>query len=133
MTTARLALLKGDHEDARQQLQTAVSVYDAAPERNPMRIVALSTLAGLEQRSGNASRASELSESAVAQARKYSAGLSSSDWLGSALLARAKVLEAQKDVKGALLCAQEAKTQLESSLGLQAPATRDAVALLARL
>ena len=133
LTTARLALLKGDHEDARQQLQTAVSVYDAAPERNPMRIVALSTLAGLEQRSGNASRASELSESAVAQARKYSAGLSSSDWLGSALLARAKVLEAQKDLKGALLCAQEAKTQLESSLGLQAPATRDAVALLARL
>ncbi len=133
LTAARLALLKGDPEDARQQLQNAVAIYDAAPERNPMKIVVLSTLAGLEQRLGNASRASELSESAVAQARKYSAGLASSDWLGSALLARAKLLEAQKDLKGALLCVQEAKTQLESSLGLQAPATRDAMALLARL
>lgn len=133
LTEARLALLKGDQESARQQLQTAISIYDAAPERNPVKIVVLSTLAGLEQSLGNASRASELSESAVAQARKYSAGLSSSDWLGSALLARAKVLEAQNDLKGALLCVQEAKTQLESSLGLQAPATREALAVLARL
>ena len=133
LTTARLALLKGNQENARQQLQTAVSIYDAAAERNPMRIVALSTLAGLEQRLGNAPRASELSESAVAQARKYAAGLGASDWLGSALLARAKLLEAQSDLKGALLCVQEAKAQLESSLGLQAPATREALAVLARL
>ena len=133
LTTARLALLKGDHEDARQQLQTAVSIYDAAPERNPMKIVVLSTLAGLEQRLGNAAQASEMSESAVTQARKYSAGLNSSEWLGSALLARAKVLEVQKDRKSALLCVEEAITQLESSLGPQAPATRDAHAVLARL
>lgn len=133
LTAARLALLKGDEENARQQLDTAVSIYDAAPERNPMKIVVLNTLAGLEQRVGNSARASELSEAAVAQARKYAAGLNSSEWLGSALLARAKVMEAQKDRKGALLCVEEAKTQLESSLGPQAPATREAVAVLARL
>ena len=133
LTAARLALLKGDQENARQQLDTAVSIYDAAPERNPMKIVVLNTLAGLEQREGNSARASELSEAAVAQARKYATGLNSSEWLGSALLARAKVLEAQKDRKGALLCVEEAKTQLESSLGFQAPATREALAVLTRL
>ena len=133
LTAARLALLKGDLENARQQLQTAVSVYDAASERNPMRIVALSTLAALEQRLGNTSRAAELSLSAVAQARKYVAGLDSSDWLGSALLARAKLLDAQKSTDAARAVALEAKAQLESSLGAQAPATREVLALLARL
>jgi tetratricopeptide (TPR) repeat protein len=133
LTAARLALLKGDQETARQQLQKAVSIYDAATERNPMRIVALSTLAGLEQRVGNASRASEMSLSAVASARKYVAGLSASDWLGSALLARAKLLDAQKDPNGAREAALEAKAQLETSLGPQAPATREVLALLARL
>ena len=98
-----------------------------------MKITVLGTLARLEQRLGNAPDATALSESAVTQARRFSVGMPSTEWLGSALLARAAVLEAQKDMKGARLAAEEATVQLRASVGAEAPAMLEALALSARL
>ena len=133
LTQARLSILKGEPESARQHLRSALAIYDAAPERNPLKMSALGALARLEQRLGNGPEAFALSEAAVTQARRFSAGMPSTEWLGSALLARAAVLEAQNDVTGARLAAREATVQLRSSLGAEAPATREALTLSARL
>lgn len=133
LTAARLSLLKGEPEAARRQLQHALELYDAAPERNPVNMVARGMLSRLEQRLGHGAEALALSERAVADARLYTAGLPASEWLGSALLSRANVLEAQSELKVARSTAQEALTQLRGSLGAGAPATREATAMLDRL
>jgi len=57
ITAAQLALARGRAVEARDQLQRAVAIFDAAPEKNPMRIRALSLLARVEQELGDGSAA----------------------------------------------------------------------------
>ena len=58
-------------------------------------------------------------------------GLTHIEWLGSALLAQGAVLAAQGDKPAAQAALREALAQLQASVGDEAPATREARALLA--
>jgi hypothetical protein len=68
---------------------------------------------------------------AVAQAREVSKDYASSEWLGSARLAQPMLQQAQGDKTSARLTLREALAQLQRALGDDAPATREAHALLA--
>ena len=133
MTAARLSLLRGDDAQARTQLMEAIALYDAALERNPMGFAARGLLARLEQRFGHAAEAADLSDRAVRDARAFMGNLPASEWLGSALLARASVLLAQGERASALAAVRESVAQLNTSLGNAAPASCEAAALLAKL
>jgi hypothetical protein len=133
LTAAELSLLGNDRETARRQLQQAIALYDALPERNPKLFVGLGRLARLEQQLGHTEDALTLSERAVIEARRFTTGLTASEFLGSALLARATVLAAQQNDAAARTAATEAVDQLQQSLGADAPPTREATTLLSRL
>lgn len=133
VTAALLAQLQHDDDRARVELQRAVQIYDAAEERNPMSIVARGMRARLEHRAGNLPLAEALASRAVSDARAYTRGLASSEWLGTALLNAAAVRDPVRDPAGARALAAEAASQLQGSLGANAPGTLEAEQLVARL
>ena len=132
-TSARLSLLQGSDVRARRELLEAIALFDAAEERNPMAMVARGLLARLEQRAGNSDVASQLAARAVRDARAYTRGLATSEWLGSALLAQAMVQDRTRDAVRTRQLANEAAVQLRASVGAAAPATKEAELLLAQL
>jgi len=118
---------------AEQQLQAAVDAFDAATDRTPARAQAQALLARAEQQMGRPERARRLADEAVAAARADMQGQPHTEWLGSALLAQGVVLAAQGETAQARAVLGEALNQLQSSMGPDAWATRDARTRLAAL
>jgi len=118
---------------AAQQLQAALDAFDGAADRTPARAQAQALLARAEQQLGHAERARQLANDAVAAARAEMNGQAQTEWLGSALLAQGAVLAAQGEPAQARAVLGEALNQLQSSMGPEAWATRDARAQLAKL
>ncbi|HEY6513836.1 MAG TPA: protein kinase, partial [Burkholderiaceae bacterium] len=130
---ARSALARDDLPRARALLRGAMAKYDAAPDRSPGRTRALTLLARVEARQGELPAAQGHAGDALQAARQIAAGFTSSEWIGSALLAQAIVALAQGDSAAATTMLRDALEQLRDSAGDSAPATREAQALLARL
>jgi len=118
---------------AAQQLQAALEAFDAAADRTPARVQAQALLARAEAQLGHAERARQLANDAVAAARADMQGQPHTEWLGSALLAQGAVLAAQGEAAQARAVLAEALNQLQSAMGPDAWATRDARARLAAL
>ena len=127
---ARLTLARRDLRTAREQLQHCVERFDKAGETSPMRIRALALLARTEQQLGDAASASQHAQAAVAQGREAARGLAGSAWLGDALLAMGVVRRMQGDESAAKTALREALAQLHESVGDDAPAAREAQALM---
>ena len=131
VSTARLDLARRAPADARAHLDRALAIYATASEAAPSRIKALELLARVEQQLNEGAAAREHAAKAVALAREIAGGLTHIEWLGSALLAQGAVLAAQGDKPAAQAALREALAQLQASVGDEAPATREARALLA--
>ncbi|MGZ5713213.1 MAG: protein kinase domain-containing protein [Caldimonas sp.] len=131
LLAARLALAEPQRDAARDHLLRAVALFDAASDKTPLRIEALALLAGEERRRGNAAEAVRHATLAMAQARDASQGLAYSEWLGQALVAQGIAQEAQGEREAARATLAAALEQLRKAAGEQAPATREAIALLA--
>jgi serine/threonine-protein kinase len=133
VAAARAALARDDLPRARALLRSAMTVYDAAPDRSPGRTRALTLLARVEVRQGELAAAQQHATEAEQAARRISAGFAHSEWIGSALLAQGIVASARGDNAAAVTTLRDALEHLRRSAGDAAPATRETEALLARL
>lgn len=129
----RAAMIRGEPAQARALLENAVTVFEAAPDRNLLVTRALSELAIAQQRSGDPQAASASAKKAVDIARRAATGFEHTNWLGGALLAQAVVLAEQGDPAAARTILAEARRQLAGSSGDAAPALQQAAALAATL
>jgi len=127
---ARLSLREQQPDAARERLQRALALFDAAPNKSSLRIEALALLAREEARLGNASEAARHATLAVTQAREAAEGLAASQWLGIALVAQGLAERAQGQSESARASLGAAVEQLRRSAGDEAPVTREASALL---
>jgi eukaryotic-like serine/threonine-protein kinase len=132
MEEAQLALARHEWAAARRHLLQALSIFDAGKEWNPNRLRTLTLLARTELQLGGNTAAAGYAAQAVARARAALGGFAQSAWLGEALLAQAEIQTAAGD-KAAPTTLGEALTQLRETMGEDAPATRQAKTLLARL
>jgi hypothetical protein len=117
-------MARGDDLAAIAQLEPVVARLQA--ERSPHLVRALSRLALAQQRAGRPAEASATARRAVEVARSAMAGLTTSEFLGSALLAEARILSSQGDAARAQALLAEAREQLAGSIGQDAPALRQA-------
>jgi tetratricopeptide (TPR) repeat protein len=118
---------------ARPWLEEAIALFEKAPDRNPLRIRALALLALCLDDLGKPEAARQTAALAVDTARRMTAGVPESEWVGSTLLAQARVHERQGDTAGAKAMAAEAKRYLEPTLGLDAPVLRKWEPMMRRL
>jgi eukaryotic-like serine/threonine-protein kinase len=128
---AQLALARADPPQARTLLKQAVTIFDAAAEKNGLGIRALGLLARTEQKLGDIDSAAADATRAVAQAREAMAGFEHSQWLGSALVAQGMVQEARGDSAAAQASWRAGFAELQATLGESAPATDEVRRLLA--
>ena len=131
LLAARIALAEHQPDAARERLLRAVSLFDAASDKSPLRIEALALLAREESAAGRNEEAARQAALAVAQARQAAEGLASSAWLGQALVAEGVVQRAQGQGESAQATLRAALGQLKKAAGDDAPATREATTLLA--
>jgi eukaryotic-like serine/threonine-protein kinase len=120
-------------DPAREHLRRAITLFDAARPSQPQRVIALTELSRLALQGGDAAEASAHAAAALAQARELSRGFAHSSWIGLALLAQAKVQQAQGQAALSRATLAEALTHLQDTVGETAPATREALALAAKL
>lgn len=132
MVEAQLALLKQDPEGARDRLRQAASAFATARDRNPNRLRVATLQASTEAALGHHDEAVRLAALAVRQARAAMSGFQSSGWLGEALVAQGQAQAAQGRRDEARRSWQEALQQLTLSVGVDAPASRLAIQLLAQ-
>lgn len=130
---AQAAMNRGQPEQARAHLNSALALLDAAKDGSPLRVPVLAELARVEQDLGDATAARQHADAAVATAREAAKGITHAQSVGVALLAAAIVDAAQGDAGGGKLALREAVEQLRGSVGEDAPATREATARLAAL
>ena len=131
LAAAQLSLAQAQPAAAREQLQRAVAGFDAARESSPLRARALALLARTEAQLGNPAEAARHAELALQQARQGAKDFASSAWLGDALIAVAQVQQARGDTALAQASLRKAAAQLQGAVGDEAPAARQAKALLA--
>jgi serine/threonine protein kinase len=127
---AQLSLARGDLPRARAELQRAVAIFDAARQKNQLRIPALALLARTEQQLGDGEAAQAHAGRAVAQAREHLAGFGHSTWLGTALAAQGRVQQARGDAAAAQASWRAALAELQATAGDSAPATLEVRRLL---
>jgi tetratricopeptide (TPR) repeat protein len=127
-----LALERADAAGAAAYFARGLVIYDAAPDLNLRKVLALAGLAQAKQALGRLDEARATVQRAVDVASESRSGLGHSYWLGEALLARARIALAQGDAAAGHASLRAALAQLEPSVGPQAPATREARALAAR-
>jgi eukaryotic-like serine/threonine-protein kinase len=130
---ARLEIAKGSPAEARAHLQHALTIFSANSDPRPSVVLALSLLARCEQQLGNDGAARRAADQAVSVARRLRTGFAHTAWIGSAMLAQAVILDAQKETAAARVVLLEAQTHLDEAAGPTAAATREARALLARI
>jgi serine/threonine-protein kinase len=114
----------GDAAGARPVLEEAARDFASARDRNPLQVRAMSLLALCLDRTGDGVGAREQAAQAVALARRNTAGLQESEWVGSALAAQAAIHARQGDAELARAAATEARRHLEATLGADAPNMR---------
>ena len=131
MEEARLALRRQQFGAARDHLQRALLIFDAAPGWNPNGVRTLALLARVELQLGDTPSARKHAEQAVARARASLGGFDHSAWLGEALLAQGVVQTAQGTKTAAEATLREALTQLQDTIGDSAPASQEARSLIA--
>ena len=131
LLAARLSQAQRQPALAREQAARAVAIFDAASDKNPLRIRALTLLARSEQAVGDPGAAAEHATAAVTQARGVSKGLAATEWLGDALLTQAIVQQAPTTRPGRRRRSKKPLRSCRASIGNEAPATREARALLA--
>ena len=131
LLAARLALAERQPDTARERLLHAVALFDAASDKTPLRIDALALLAREESAAGSTAEAARHAALAVTQAREAAQGLACSEWLGQALVAEALTQRAQGQADRAQATLRAALEQLRKAAGDEAPASREAAALLA--
>jgi tetratricopeptide (TPR) repeat protein len=130
MAQAELALALGDPPRAQGELKQAVAIFDAASEVNLLVIRALTLLARTELQLGEIVAAQVDATRAVERAREALSGFEHSEWLGSALVARGLVQQAQHEVGPAEDSWRAALVELKATMGDAAPATVEARQLL---
>jgi serine/threonine-protein kinase len=86
-------------------------------ERSPHLVRALSRLAMAEQRAGHPAEAKASAQRAVEVARSAMAGLQHSEFLGSALLAQARIAAEQGEADAAKTLLAQAREELRASIG----------------
>ncbi len=131
LLAARLALAERQPDAARERLLHTVALFDAASDKTPLRIDALALLAREESAAGSTAEAARYAALAVTQAREAAQGLACSEWLGQALVAEALTQRAQGQADRAQATLRAALEQLRKAAGDEAPASREATALLA--
>ena len=110
---AQVALIRGEAARARESLEAAIAHYKAAPDRNLLVVRALGHLAQVRHAGGDAAGALAAANEAVEIARRAAMGFEHTEWLGSALLAKAAV---QGGPEGRATL-DEARAQLVGSVG----------------
>jgi tetratricopeptide (TPR) repeat protein len=133
VVAAKASLARGDAGLAERQLHDAVALYEAAEDRSVGRVRAFSLLARVEAQRGDLVAAQIDADRALQLARSETAGFARSEWVGSALLAQGAVAKARGDAPAAKAALGDALEHLRPTAGVRAPATREAVALLASL
>jgi tetratricopeptide (TPR) repeat protein len=130
---ARLEMAKGAPAAARSHLLQGLKIMSTNPEPRPSVVNALALLARCEQQLGNNAAARDTADRAVSMAQALHTGFAQTAWIGSALLARAVVLEAQGDAVAAKAALLQAQVHLDTAAGPTAASTLEAHALLAQL
>ena len=125
VSEAQLDLARVDLPRARSRLNHAIAILDAASEKNPYQIRALSMLARVEQQMGDLAGAGLHADQAVARARAAMAGFPHSEWLGGALAARGLVHRARGETEAARDAWREALVEFRATVGDTAPATEE--------
>lgn len=133
VVAARSSIARGDLRRADQQLRDALALYDAAEDRNVGRVRAIALLARVEAQLGDHAAAQAHAAQALELAQAETAGFPRSEWVGSALLAQGIVHKLSGDVDAARTDLRDAVDHLHASAGDRAPATQEAVTLLAAL
>ena len=128
---ARVDLARADLARARTRLQRAVTIFDAATDRNRIGYRALTLLARTELQLGEVDAAQAHATQAVDQSRAALGGFAHSEWLGSALVAQGLVERARGDAAAARVSWGAAVVELQAAVGDAAPATVEARRLLA--
>lgn len=132
MSRAQLALRRGQTEAARDLLLQAVAGFDAAHDQSRMGIRALTLLARTQSQLGDLDKAQASADRAVTEARAALSGFGHSEWLGSALAARAMVQQARGEPQEALRTRQQALEELQATLNDAAPAIVELRQLMGR-
>jgi serine/threonine-protein kinase len=130
LADAQLSLARKQPSQAREQLLRAVAAFDAAMEASLLGIRAIALLARTDLESGDLPAAARYATMALARALGASKGFASTEWLGIALVSQAVVQQAQGNKDGARGTIRQAIAQLEGSVGVQVPASREARAIL---
>jgi serine/threonine-protein kinase len=131
LAAAQVSLAQTQPAAAREQLQRAITAFDAARDASPLRIRALALLARTESQLGDPAAAAKHAELALQQAREGAKDFASSAWLGDALIAVAQVQRSRGDAALAQASLRDAATQLQGAVGDDAPAARQVQTLLA--
>lgn len=124
-----LDLAQGSLDDARTELQRALSQYQHTKRRVPDQIAALAGLAQCELRSGKPGAAAGFAAEASALARRFAVPGQPSYWLGLSLLAQADVEQALRHTVDVQKLSAEALSQLSPTVGADHPLTKRAAAL----
>jgi len=127
LAAAQLALARQQPGEARDALRRADTIFAAAVEKSPLRVRALAWLARTELQLGDADTAARQADAALAAARSAAEGFAHSAWLGEALAAHGRVLQARGDAAAAAVL-RDAAAHYAATLGEAAPATREATA-----
>jgi eukaryotic-like serine/threonine-protein kinase len=130
---ARLEMARGSPGEARVHLQRALTTFSANTDPRPSVVVALTLLARCEQQLGDDAAARHAADQALSVAQRLRTGFTHTAWIGSAMLAQAIVLDAQRDTAAARAVLLQAQAHLDAAAGPTAAATREAHALLARI
>ncbi|MEK8029821.1 protein kinase [Ideonella sp. DXS29W] len=122
MSRAQLALRRHRPGLAADLLKQAVDGFDAARDQSRMGIRALSLLARTQVQLGDLNAARSTADRAVNEAQASLAGFGHSEWLGSALAAKALVHQARGERLEAQQTRQQALEHLQATLNESSPA-----------
>jgi hypothetical protein len=135
---AQLAMARGELPAAAASLQKATEILAAAGDNNQTAIRAWTLLARVELDlfelgRGELPTARVHAAKAVALGRAAMAGFAHSAWLGYALLVEGMTQRASGETAAAQTTLRAALEELQATLGVEAPAARQARDLLAEL
>jgi tetratricopeptide (TPR) repeat protein len=118
---AHVALTRQLPADAREHIARALDIMDKTGKPDGRRCLALAQLAQAHLMLGERDAALKTAQEAVAYARLHFADFPTSRWGGTAMLSLGRVQRERGDTKLAAEALQNAKTQLEASLGANSP------------
>jgi tetratricopeptide (TPR) repeat protein/tRNA A-37 threonylcarbamoyl transferase component Bud32 len=133
VAAARVAMAQGAPALARTHLQRGLDMLSAVSEPGPSQVIAYSLLADCEQQLGDNAAAEQAATLALEGARAIRSGFEHTEWMGTALLAKAVALSGRGDNAGALPLLFQARAELEDAVGPDSADLGKVRALIARL